>query len=84
MYRAKDRGRSRVDLFNADLHREALRRLDTEIALRTALFRTFNSHWVTSHVQGARNWPNGTRPIITITAATSRTAASRERARKAR
>src|SRR5438876_7801451 len=54
------------------------------IALRTALFRTFNSHWVTSHVQGARNWPNGTRPIITITAATSRTAASRERARKAR
>jgi diguanylate cyclase (GGDEF)-like protein/PAS domain S-box-containing protein len=34
MYRAKGRGRSRAELFDADLRRQALQRLDTESALR--------------------------------------------------
>src|SRR3989449_3578681 len=54
------------------------------MARRTPLVTTFSSHWVMSPVQGSRNWPQGTRPIITSTADTSSTDASGERARKAR
>src|SRR2546422_9808038 len=54
------------------------------MARRTALFTTFSSHRGTSQGQGRRNWPKGTRPIITSTADTSSTDASGERARKAR
>jgi diguanylate cyclase (GGDEF)-like protein len=37
MYRAKDRGRGRVEVFDDELHREAVRRLDAEVALRDAI-----------------------------------------------
>ena len=37
MYRAKERGRDRVEIFDAELHRAALTRLDTEVALRRAV-----------------------------------------------
>ena len=40
--------------------------------------------YIHRQINGYSYWPSGTRPIITITAATSRTAASRVRARKAR
>ena len=37
MYRAKERGRSGWVLFNDEIHRRAVERLDTEVALRRAL-----------------------------------------------
>src|SRR4051794_5559624 len=37
MYRAKELGRGRVEIFDADLHRRAMARLDAEVALRRAL-----------------------------------------------
>jgi diguanylate cyclase (GGDEF)-like protein len=37
MYRAKAQGPGSVKLFDADLHAEALRKLDTEVALRSAV-----------------------------------------------
>ena len=37
MYRAKERGRDRVEIFDAELQRHALSRLDTEAALRSAV-----------------------------------------------
>ena len=37
MYRAKERGRDRVEIFDAELQRHALSRLDTEVALRRAV-----------------------------------------------
>jgi diguanylate cyclase (GGDEF)-like protein len=37
MYRAKELGRNRVEIFDAELQRQALSRLDTEVALRCAV-----------------------------------------------
>jgi diguanylate cyclase (GGDEF)-like protein len=37
MYRAKELGRDRVEIFDAELQRQALIRLDTEVALRSAV-----------------------------------------------
>jgi diguanylate cyclase (GGDEF)-like protein len=37
MYRAKELGRGRVEIFDAELHRRALARLDAEVALRCAV-----------------------------------------------
>ena len=37
MYRAKDRGRARIEVFDSDLHRDAVERLDAEVALRRAI-----------------------------------------------
>jgi diguanylate cyclase (GGDEF)-like protein len=37
MYRVKASGRGRIEVFNADLQREALERLDAEVALRRAI-----------------------------------------------
>jgi diguanylate cyclase (GGDEF)-like protein len=39
MYRAKELGRDRVEIFDTDLQRHALIRLDTEVALRCAVAR---------------------------------------------
>jgi EAL domain-containing protein (putative c-di-GMP-specific phosphodiesterase class I) len=39
MYRAKELGRDRVEIFDAELQRHALVRLDTEVALRCAVAR---------------------------------------------
>jgi diguanylate cyclase (GGDEF)-like protein len=39
MYRAKELGRGRVEIFDAELHRRALARLDAEVALRRAVDR---------------------------------------------
>jgi diguanylate cyclase (GGDEF)-like protein len=39
MYRAKELGRDRVEIFDTDLQRQALIRLDTEVALRCAVTR---------------------------------------------
>ena len=37
MYRAKELGRGRVEIYDAQLHRQALTRLDAEVALRRAV-----------------------------------------------
>jgi len=37
MYRAKDRGRARIEVFDDALHRHAVERLDAEVALRRAI-----------------------------------------------
>jgi diguanylate cyclase (GGDEF)-like protein len=37
MYRAKDRGRGGIELFDAELHRQAVERFDAEVALRQAI-----------------------------------------------
>jgi diguanylate cyclase (GGDEF)-like protein len=37
MYNAKESGRGRVKVFDEELHRDAVRRLDTEVALRDAI-----------------------------------------------
>lgn len=39
MYRAKERGRNRVELFDAELHRRVHTRMDVEVGLRRALER---------------------------------------------
>jgi diguanylate cyclase (GGDEF)-like protein len=39
MYRAKERGRGSVEMFDAELHRHAMERLDIEIGLRKAITR---------------------------------------------
>jgi diguanylate cyclase (GGDEF)-like protein len=39
MYRAKEHGRGRVEIFDAQLHHDALERLDAEAALRRAIER---------------------------------------------
>jgi diguanylate cyclase (GGDEF)-like protein len=39
MYRAKQRGRGAIEIFDAELHRRALERLDIEIGLRQAIER---------------------------------------------